>query len=383
MKILEVCSYLYPALAYGGPAKVVYDLSVELSKKNNEVTIYTSDVFNQNRRIKNNERLKVLNNLKVKYFKNISNFLAYRYKFFTSFGMVLKFFFNHSKFNLVHLHDLFIISHILIGYLALLFKIPLIISPHGVLDLERLKRRTAVKKILYLLLKPLLTRANYLVATSESEAKNLRQLGFDNVITVYNAVPSSGIKPSHEYQQYFNNSKTTLLYIGRLHLQKGLVELIQAYCSNKSDYSLLIAGPDDGIKAKLQRLVEKHNLTDVHILDYVDEENKKELFSLADIFIYPSYSEGFSIAILEAMRAGLPIIITDRCNFPNFHEQEIGWIVNLNNLSSELIQIHQELNLQPQLLRTMGDNAKKVVKEKYSIASMANELENIYTHVAV
>ena len=86
-RILEVVSYFFPALSYGGPAKVVYDLSKELSKKN-QITVYTTDVWDEERRIKESEKLKNSQNFKVCYFLNIINSLVFSQRFFTGFGMV-------------------------------------------------------------------------------------------------------------------------------------------------------------------------------------------------------------------------------------------------------------------------------------------------------
>src|SRR5436305_804735 len=112
-KILEVCSYLYPALHYGGPAKVVYDLSRELAKKN-QVTIYTTDVWNANSRLPTDRRLQSDNSFRVVYFRNLWNSIAFRQRLFTSWRMPLTFLKEHRQFDVVHLHDVFIPAQLMI-----------------------------------------------------------------------------------------------------------------------------------------------------------------------------------------------------------------------------------------------------------------------------
>lgn len=374
MTILEVCSYLYPALAYGGPAKVVYDFSLELSK-NHQVVVYTSDVYNQERRIKDSEKIKAKKNFAVKYFKNLVNSWAYRWRFFSNWGMVGAYLLERKKYDLVHIHDVFILPQIVLAYLALIGQKPIIISPHGVLNPIRQQRRSLIKRLFFVLVKPILRRAT-LVATSPQEAQELKSLGFKGVKVVANAVPQFKVKPSCEFGDLVKKDKTTLLYIGKLHPQKGLLELLEAYQKMAADYQLFIAGQDDGIEKKLKAHIEQRQLENAHFLGYVNDSQKAELFSLADLFVYPSYAEGFSIAILEAMQVGLPVLITTGCNFPAVKAEKAGWVVKTKDLRQNLATVLHSIK-EPALVQR-GLNAKKLVGQKYSIERMAQEMEQIY-----
>ena len=87
MRILHVVPYLFPAMSFGGPAKVVYDLAQEQSKKN-DVTIFTSDAWDEFSRIEPQNKSNLITHFKIRYFRNVINSWSYKYRFFSCFGMV-------------------------------------------------------------------------------------------------------------------------------------------------------------------------------------------------------------------------------------------------------------------------------------------------------
>ncbi|HEX7017934.1 MAG TPA: glycosyltransferase [Patescibacteria group bacterium] len=378
MKILQLCPYLYPALAYGGPAKVVWQLSQELAK-HHQVTIYTSDSFNKHQRLIPSQ-LVTATNPKVLYFKNIWNSLAYNQRLFTHFALIGEYWKHRHTFDIVHIHDVFVLPQLITALVARIFRHKYFISPHGVLNTTRLEHKSFIKWLLFtLLVKPVLTGATTIVATSQAEADELRANGFAQVSVVPNGVIANQVQPTHQFQTVEQTNQPTLLYIGRLHPQKGLMELLQAIKEIKTPCLLLIAGPDDGIKERMIRYIEDHQLANkVKLLGLVNPAQKKELYQLADIFVYPSYNEGFSISILEALAEGLPVLITDGCHFPDVKTYHVGKIVSINNLAAELTQAIPQLLADKASLKLYSKNAKQLVAQKYSIEHMAQRISSLY-----
>ena len=376
MKILQVCSYLYPAMSYGGPAKVVYELSRELSQ-HHQVTIYTSDVWDQERRIKAQEKLKSSSALKVKYFNNWWNRAAYQYRFFSAFGMVGQYLREFKQFEVLHLHDVFIVPHLLIGLLARLFHRSYVVSPHGVLDPVRREHKSLLKMIVYsLLARPVLMAATYVIATSEVEARQLRKIGCAKVVVVWNGIAGDRSRPTNRY--HFDHQKKILLYVGKLHPQKGLVELVRAAADFPDQLQLVIAGPDDGIKSKLDQLISQQRISNVQFLGLVNEKEKAELYQKSDVFVLPSYNEGFSVSLLEAMNAGLPVLITTGCNFPDVIKYNAGQVVPVKNLQSQLKQALSRLIADRVNLVSQGQNASRLVKRQYLVKTMAKRMVQVY-----
>jgi len=378
MKILQVVSYFYPAMTYGGPAKVAYDLSKELSNKH-KVVVYTTDVWDEKRRIRKSEKLKSTKSFQVKYFPNLVNNIAFKQRMFTGFGMTRSYFIDKNNYDIVHIHDVFIVPQLMIGLLAYLSRKPYVVSPHGVLDAIRMKDKSLAKFIVYnLFAKPVLKGAKSLIATSEKERKDLIKLGFNDVVTVYNGIGKIKTKPSGRFESYRDKRMFTMLYIGKIHHLKGLRETLLALGNVKFNYQVLIAGPDDGGKEELVRIIDKNKLKHVHFLGFVNESEKVSLFNLADIFVHPSLSEGFSIVILEALYAKLPVLITEACNFDDVKNYKAGAVLKGEDLEKEIGRALIRLHKEPGLLKEMGKNGRILLDNRYSISAMAEKLKKIY-----
>lgn len=377
MRILQVCSYLYPALTYGGPAKMVYDLSVELSKKNS-VTIYTTDVWDEKRRIVKSEKIKPTKQFSVQYFPNVFNSLAFKLRLFTGFGMCFDFVKNHAKYDVVHIHDVFIIPQLLLCLYAFYVNKPVFMSPHGVLDPTRLQKKTILKRILFPIVYYCLNNSKQVIAVSNKEAADLKSFGLTNVSTVYNGIAPLRVVPSKKYGKFQKSNLLTLLYIGKIHPQKGIKEVLLALHKSQLKAQFLIAGPDDGGKKELDEIIERLSMDTIYFLGYVDDRDKKSLYQISDLFVHPSYAEGFSISVLEALQAGVPVIISDGCNFPEVEKYKVGYIVSVDSLVSDLSKLFIKVNNEKNNLRQYGTNAANLIKKQYTVSIMVSKISKIY-----
>lgn len=378
MKILQVIPYFWPALSFGGPAKVVYELSQELSKKN-IVSVYTSDVWDRQRRIKINERIPRTKKLKVFYFRNVINSMAFRWRIFTNFGIISRYIEHKEDFDIIHINDVFSVPQILLAKIAYLNSKPYVISTHGV-KITDIRRKGAVKHALYeLFVKNMLYKAGSVIATSEGEAKVLRRLGLKNVSVVFNGISNDKFKVSKKFNKYYDPNILSILYIGRINVLKGLKELTDAVAKLKIPFQLLIAGPDDGLKKDLMMKIKRYGLEQkVHFLGFVNESQKAELYRISDVFVYPSKLEGFSISILEAMQNSLPVIITEACNFPDVKKYNAGLVLSVKDVTKKIPEYLEYYFARKNLLKIAGSNARKLILRKYSIEAMTNQMEEIY-----
>lgn len=378
MKILQIIPYFYPALNFGGPAKVIFELSRELAKSHT-VTVFTSDAWDSKRRIKENEKITGEKRFQVYYFRNLINIFSYNHRIFTNFGILWEYFKQRDTFELVHVHDVFSLPQIFLLTLARLSHKPYVFSPHGTLDPLRMERKFLLKSLLYaLFIRTLLSKAKAVIATSQAEAKDLTRLQLPNVIVVHNGVTLDKVRPSKNFSRYRTRKIFTILYIGKIHPLKGLDQVILALGDADFEYQLLIAGPNDGAKKGLQEIIKSKAIKNIHFLGYVDEKEKSELYSMADIFIYPSLSEGFSISILEAMRYKLPVLITEACHFPDVARQKGGFIISTEEIQNKVGKILKKAASQQSQLRKMGLNARAIVENNYSIEKMGQQMNKVY-----
>jgi phosphatidyl-myo-inositol dimannoside synthase len=170
---------------------------------------------------------------------------------------------------------------------------------------------------LYPLLKPLLYliwgNADVVTAISQ-EHQHLAHRTMPNleIPIIYNGVDTTVFHSNNEHRQ---RTAINILCVGRLIERKGQHHLLQAFATlqNRSNHALklTLVGTGDA-EDSLRRLAVSLSVADaVCFAGFVPREDMPELFRQADIFVLPSQNEGMSIALLEAMASGLPVVVTD------------------------------------------------------------------------
>ena len=158
-----------------------------------------------------------------------------------------------------------------------------------------------------------LQMADCIHATSNSEAKNIRALGFTNPI----ALIPNGINLL-DYPDYnkLPNTKRKLLFLSRIHEKKGIELLINSWNELDTKYTkdweieIIGSGSDEYIQ-NLKELINKYKLNSSIVISkpiYGIQKLKK--YQSSDLFVLPSYSENFGIVIAEALACKLPVITT-------------------------------------------------------------------------
>lgn len=114
----------------------------------------------------------------------------------------------------------------------------------------------------------------------------------------------------------FNITKPYLYFLGRIEQKKNIPQLIDAYALLREKYyftgQLVLAGSPGYKYEEVQERIEHHNLRE-HVIEtgWVSEEDAEALLEEAELFVFPSLYEGFGIPVLEAMRAGTPVVCSN------------------------------------------------------------------------
>ena len=205
---------------------------------------------------------------------------------------------------------------------------PYVVSPHGMLDPWAVRNSRFKKRLVGWWFEDAhLAGAACLHALAESEARAIRSYGLRNPICV---IPSGVDLPDDEPRApppwaAEAGGRRVLLYLGRLHPKKGLLNLVRAWAAAQADRSaaaadwvLVIAGWDQGgHEAKLRRLIDELGAAPtIRLVGPQFGDRKAASLAFADAFVLPSVSEGLPIAVLEAWSFGLPVLMTDACNLP-------------------------------------------------------------------
>lgn len=237
--------------------------------------------------------------------------------------------------NGVHIHGLWENHCMTAAGLAQSCRRPYIISAHGMLEPWALRRKR-IKKALYAALVEIrvLRRSSCLRALSLDEVDDYRRLGLTNPVAI---IPGGVDVPESTSPDLFRSTyprlagKRIVLFMGRIDLKKGLNLLLAAWAAiaeRADDIHLMIAGPDCGTLASLEQMTDELKLrSSVTFAGMVSGEQKWSMLSAASLFVLPSYSEGFSIAVLEALGIGKPVIVTKPCHIPEVAIHKCGWVI--------------------------------------------------------
>lgn len=391
MNILQVVPYFYPAWAYGGPAKLVYDTSTQLAARGHTVFVYTSDAYSSDQRMPPSKRVVSHPNFQVHYFSNLSNSLAFHANAYFPLRLFLMVPWTIRHFDVIHLHDFYTLANVWIGMWAEFYHIPYVISVHGCLEsTRRLQRSRAKSLFLQLWGLHLLSRAARLIATSTNEQSDLRKLGIpkQNVIMQQHGVVLEEFQTEltrDRCRAEFGLPRTSLvlLFIGRLHPIKGLDLLLAALAHDElTSVTMVIAGTDEGIQRDLEQQAQALGLAKrVRFFGPIAGSKKARLFHAADAFVYPSRSEGFSVGILEAAAAGLPLLLTKGCHFPEVSIVKAGLIapVSVSGIS-KMLRTFSAQSVASR--RAMGKSAARLCQSTYSASTVLSRLEKIYQDVS-
>lgn len=283
----------------------------------------------------------------------------------------------NEKPDIVHINGIWQPQCWLFQKVAQQLEIKVILSPHGMLDPYILQRHPFKKKLaLKLYQYKAVKKTDYLHATSELELCNIRRLGFNQkAVIVPNCIDIFEIKP----KVIWDNKIKKILFLSRLHNQKGVELLIEAVGKIKrDDFELIIAGNGElnYLEKLKQQIVEKK----IHIVGGVYGEQKWDLFQSADIFVLPSFSECFGIVVAEALATGIPVITTTGTPWQELETNRCGWWVDLNvpNLVNAL---NEAINKTSKELQEMGLRGRKLVEEKYEIKAVAERMFLFYTEI--
>lgn len=172
-----------------------------------------------------------------------------------------------------------------------------------------------------------------------------------------------------------------ILFLGRVHPIKGADRLLEAFLQIQArlpNAVLVMAGPDEwGCERKFQQTVSQAGLQDRVIFPgMVSGEAKLDLLARADLFCLPSDAEGFSMAVLEALASGTPVLLSPGCHFPEVETAGVGRVVSPT--SKALAQAMVDLLSQPERLRAMGRLGVEFVSRHYTWDHITQQLLEVY-----
>lgn len=242
--------------------------------------------------------------------------------------------------------------------LARRLRVPRVVAPRGMLS-PWARRHHRLKKTLawWLYARGDLKQASLLHATSELEARELRDLGARQPIAlVANGVDAWELLPSRAGDQ-----RPYALFLSRLHPKKGLCELIDAWQRVAgADWDLKIAGPDEA------RMLAGRDLPDnIQYVGSVEGRQKQQLLQEAAFFVLPTHSENFGVVVAEALMAGTPVITTHGAPWKVLRDEQCGWWIPMQDAPLQRA-LREAIATPPDELVAMGRRGRELALREFS-----------------
>ncbi len=277
-------------------------------------------------------------------------------------------------------------------------SIPYYVFPHGMLD-PWFKETFPLKHLKKWLYWPwaeyrVLRDAAAAIFTSEEERLQARRSFW-----LYRArekvsplgVEASPISPNakSEFLSRYPQLQNTrnFLFLSRLHPKKGCDILLDAFARIQSNdpVSLIMAGPDQiGWESDLRCQVARLNLTNrVVFTGMLQGAMKQGVLASADAFVLPSHQENFGISVVEALAAGVPVLISNRVNIWREIDADRAGYVESDDLAGTARLLQRWIDTPTAERETMRQNARNCFEQRFEIDRAVDSLLQVLDEVPV
>jgi glycosyltransferase involved in cell wall biosynthesis len=292
--------------------------------------------------------------------------------------------FNANKTDVYHGNGLWQFPVHFMSSIAFSKKIPYIISPHGTLDEWSLKTGQLKKKLaLKIFQRKDLKRASCIHVTSFREKQNIRSLGFKNPVAI---IPNGIDLENNSSNLNFVSKEKRILYLSRIHPVKGIENLINAWAKIDKTYRKgwvvdIVGHGDCKYVNFLKQMIQEKSLESELILRGPIYNNEKHrAFKEARLFVLPTLSENFGIAIAEALARSIPVITTKGAPWEDLEKFNCGfWLdIGVDPLKEGLVEAMGKSELE---LYDMGQRGRQLIENKYSMNSVSSKMFSLYNWI--
>jgi poly(glycerol-phosphate) alpha-glucosyltransferase len=321
-----------------------------------------------------------------KKYSNQNIFLIKSVKIINPIIAVFKYFniYKKSQADIAHIHSLWSVSTIAVYLWAKIYNRPYLISPNGMLSEWALNQSRLKKSVfLSLIFRRIINNAHAIIVNSDKEVSFLKDKGYKNIFYV---IPNGVDLPLKSIENKKNGPKS-LLFLSRIHKKKGIDLLIEAWkevsvLAEKNNWQLNIVGfsndKGDIFEKEILNILAKNNdLSNVTVSKAVFGEAMWNNYYKCDSFILPTFSEGSSIAVLNAWASGKLCLTTKGANLKYGYNDvcTIKIKPTIESIKNGLLYL---FNLSDEEISQRGLVGKEVVSKYYLWEDIANTHIDIY-----
>jgi glycosyltransferase involved in cell wall biosynthesis len=364
------------AQSRGGPTYAINLLSEILGENDFSCSIVT--LRDESTSVSVNRSPKAINYTDIFYVKKLIKFYSFSPTFFYWLDE------NVSKFDLVHIHGIFNFPSVSAGIVCYKHRIPYIITLHGMANEWGMKTKKYRKLISFLLFeRNLIKNAQAIHLTSIEEHNDFKNLKISSK-TVTIPIPVKSLNSSNNKilnKKHSRSASKTVIFIGRIHPIKNLESLIYAiYDERLSNFTLLICGDGDiNYIKKLKQLAKKLGL-EARVIwhGFINEDKKLSLLQSSDLLALPSFSESFGISAIEALSAGLPLVLNKNvANAKNLGKAKLAFVCDESpaSIAEGMLQMADKKS------NSFSRKATTYFSRHFNETFVANEMSNLYKRI--
>jgi glycosyltransferase involved in cell wall biosynthesis len=385
LKVLHVIPSIGPLR--GGPSFVIRTMSEGLAAQGCEIDVATTDDNGPERRLDVPLGRPVWEN-DVTYW-----YFSRQMRFYTVSWPLSQWLGRHvADYDVVHIHALFSFAVTSAAYWARHSRVPYVVRPLGTLNRWGIENRRPWLKqaALRLIDGRVLSNASAVHYTTEEEQKEgdmvaseTRPVIIPNPVDFqidHDRLPSGWLKSHYPAIA----ERRIILFLSRLHPKKGIDLLLSAFARLRAkfpDIALVVCGAgEERFVAQLRRHAHELGIEpDVVWAGFLEGDAKKAVMAEASIFVLPSHSENFGVAVVEAMAAGLPVIVSDR----------VGIHCEISAADAGLVVPCEQDSLANAILQVLGNEGLRLrlaqngiaLAKTFSVAAVTDQLVTLYRDI--
>jgi glycosyltransferase involved in cell wall biosynthesis len=374
LKILQVCAAYKPAYIYGGPTMSVSMLGEQLAKAGIYTEAYATTANGKAELPVNPGEAVNVDGVRVTYFKRITKDHSH-----FSPALLKKLWKEAPGFDVIHIHAWWNLVSLFSCLIALMRKVPVVVSPRGTLSPYSFQNKNIGKKwLIHHLLGKLLLNRCHIHVTSNQEGEAV-----SNIIRPKSIINLSNFVKLPVTSPPFNQASAVfrLIFLSRIEEKKGLDILINALALLNFPYSLTIAGSGDKIYVdELKALAKKNgDEADVYWIGF-QRDNKFELLAQHHLLVLPSHDENFGNVIIESLSQGTAVLVSPFVGLSGYvTENNFGWQCELNaaSVSNMINFIHQKQDE----LNFIRENAPARINADFDEGNLIKRYMDMYNNM--
>jgi glycosyltransferase involved in cell wall biosynthesis len=372
---------------FGGSVRIAADNAIELASRGHDITFYCTNLVDKSEKLYSSTVEKIIEGVKVVYHSTYT-IPFWPGSFGISYSPRLRRWLNkESSFDVIHLNEYRSYLSVVLAKHAFNRGIPLILQPQGTLIVDNTSK---IIKIVFELLfgKNALKRVDRIIAATLVEkqiaiekgvlARKIVEIPVGIHLSKYRNLPKNGY-----FRHRFNipKGKKIVLFVGRIDRNKGVDLLIEGFTNiGHPDAFLVIVGPDHGYKNFIEKLIQKNDIRNRVLItgNLPDYSDVLSAIVDADVLVVPSRSEAFGMVVLEGSILKKAMVLSNGCHISAQYGDSA---LVVPPLPDEICSAVAKLLIQPALAQKLGENAYRLVNNRFEFSKVVDGLEKAYLEV--